>query len=166
MGEEAIEADFNCFKTENVLQKCRNLQLGCCRSDRHLEFLLRFTAARTFFRDLKWEINSWLQAQILRLALKVMLIKSSTKDSLFQQALRRPKKVRRFLSHLEILKILGMGSLFPKKNLAYKSIIQRIHNKESCQSKVWYQTFALAVGSVLQAVCKCYSSHKVITPTS
>jgi len=36
-----------------------------------------------------------------------MLIKSSTKDSLFQQALGRPEKVKRFLSHIEILKILG-----------------------------------------------------------
>merc|ERR550517_973960 len=58
-----------------------------------------------------------------------MLIKSSTEDSLFQQALRRPKKVRRFLSHLEILKILGMGSLFPKK----KSCMQVNYSKISHQ---------------------------------
>ena len=39
MREEAIEADLDRLKAENVLQEGRYLQLGRCRSHRHLQEL-------------------------------------------------------------------------------------------------------------------------------
>ena len=141
MREEAVEANLDCLETENVLQERRHLQLGRCRSHRHPELSFAFTDALTFFSQcLGSEIRDYFSIPI-RLAVKVMLIKSSTKDSLFQEALRRTKKVRRFLSHCEILKILG---ILVRWHHHFLQILQTGQlSKESIQRKLPKQSLIL-----------------------
>merc|ERR1719295_1214900 len=97
-----------------------------------------------------------------------MLIKSSTKDSLFQQALGRPEKMKRFLSHIEILKILGnlVRIHYFLKNLAFKSIIQRIQTKKVAKArsdiKLLLQQWGVFLGLCVNATRPTKRSHQLL----